>query len=102
MTQFWMSRILTTKSKPVRRPVRTKAHQCRFRPTLEPLAERVLPAATATFTAADGTLRVVGDALDNTIVVSRDAAGTLLVNNGAVAILGGVATVANTHQVFLN
>jgi len=29
-------------------------------------------------------------------VVSRNAAGTLLVNNGAVAVSGGTPTVANT------
>ena len=39
---------------------------------------------------------------DNTIVVSRDAGGTILVNNGAIAIQGGVPTVANTHEIFMN
>ena len=68
---------------------------------IELLDRRILPAVTASF-AADGTLRVVGDDQDNTIVVSRDAAGTILVNNGAVAIQGGPATVANTHVIFLN
>lgn len=69
---------------------------------LEALAGRVLPAVTATFSAADGTLRVVGDELDNTVVVSRDPAGTILVNGGAVAIQGGQATAANTRLIFLN
>ena len=41
-------------------------------------------AVTATFTA--GILTEVGDALDNTITTSRNAAGTILVNGGAVAI----------------
>src|SRR6478736_5051826 len=43
-----------------------------------------------------------GDATDNTIVTSRDAAGNILVNGGAVPITGGNATVANTTliQVF--
>src|SRR5258708_2176370 len=40
-----------------------------------------------------------GDALDNTIVTSRDAAGTILVNGGAVPVLGGKATVANTSLI---
>ena len=35
-------------------------------------------------------MRVVGDELDNTIVVSRDAAGSILVNSGAVTVLGGI------------
>jgi hypothetical protein len=90
------------KVRPVRRPIRKYAHHGWFRPKLEALAERVLPAVTATFIAADGTLRVIGDDLDNTIVVSRDAGGTILVNNGAVAIQGGPATVANTSLIFMN
>jgi Ca2+-binding RTX toxin-like protein len=51
---------------------------------------------------SSGTLNVFGDSLDNTISVSRNAAGSLLVNGGAVSILGGSATVANTTliQVF--
>src|SRR3712207_1492897 len=57
-------------------------------------------ATTATF--SNGQLRVVGDSLDNTITLSRDAAGKLLVNGGAVAVSGGTPTVANTSliQVF--
>jgi Ca2+-binding RTX toxin-like protein len=49
-----------------------------------------------------GTLTVFGDSLDNTTEVSRNAAGNLLVNGGAVATLGGTPTVANTAliQVF--
>ena len=66
---------------------------------LELLDRRILPAVTATFSPAAGMLTVVGDALDNTIVVSRDPAGTLLVNNGAITIHGGRATVANTSLI---
>ena len=56
----------------------------------------------ATFSPTAGVLTVFGDALNNTITVSRNAAGNLLVNGGAVAITGGTATVANTSliQVF--
>ena len=61
----------------------------------------VMPAVTATFSAAGAVLRVVGDALDNTIVVSRDAGGTILVNDGAVAIQGGQPTVANTRLIMI-
>ena len=42
------------------------------------LDRRILPAVTATFSAAQGVLTVIGDAQDNTITVSRDAAGTIL------------------------
>jgi len=51
---------------------------------------------------SNGILTEFGDAQDNTIVTGREAAGNILVNDGAVAILGGPATVANTRliQVF--
>jgi Ca2+-binding RTX toxin-like protein len=65
----------------------------------ETLENRLMPAVTATFNAGAGLLTVFGDALDNTIVVSRDAAGALLVNGGAVSIVGGTATVANTALI---
>ena len=57
-------------------------------------------ATTATFT--NGVLTVFGDGANNSIVISRDAAGKILVNNGAVAVVGGTPTVANTTliQVF--
>jgi hypothetical protein len=87
---------------PVRRPVGKKVDHGRFRPQVEALATRVMPAVTAMFTAAGATLRVVGDALDNVVVVSRDAAGTILVNGGAVAIQGGQPTVANTRLIMIN
>jgi hypothetical protein len=81
-------------------PVRKKIDRGRFLPKVEPLDERVIPAVTAAFSAAGAILRVIGDAQDNTIAVSRDAVGTILVNNGAVAIQGDPgATVANTHLI---
>ena len=46
-------------------------------------------AVTASFDPTSGVLSVFGDALDNTITVSRDAAGTILINGGAVVIQGG-------------
>ncbi len=59
-------------------------------------------ATTATFIPGAGQLSVIGDSLDNTIVASRDAAGRILINSGAVAVVGGQPTVANTGliQVF--
>ncbi len=70
--------------------------------TFEPLGERLALSVTASFSPGAGVLSVIGDAQDNTIVVSRNAAGQLLVNGGAVTIQGGAATVANTTliQVF--
>jgi Ca2+-binding RTX toxin-like protein len=57
-------------------------------------------ATTATF--SNGVLTVFGDSLNNSITVSRDAAGKLLVNNGAIPVSGGTPTIANTSliQVF--
>jgi Ca2+-binding RTX toxin-like protein len=54
---------------------------------------------TSVFIPSPGILVVLGNSADNTIVVSRDAAGKLLVNGGAVAVLGGVPTVANTSLI---
>src|SRR4051812_28713853 len=54
-------------------------------------------AITASF--ANGVLTQFGDSLDNTVTTSRDAAGTILVNGGAVAVVGGTPTVANTTLV---
>jgi Ca2+-binding RTX toxin-like protein len=63
------------------------------------LESRLTPAITATFTPGSGVLSIIGDALDNTIAVSRNAAGNILVNGGAVQIRGVAATVANTAQI---
>jgi Ca2+-binding RTX toxin-like protein len=63
----------------------------------ETLSERITPAVNAFF--SGGILTVTGDAQDNTIEVSRNAAGALLVNGGAVSIRGGSATVANTKLI---
>jgi len=56
-------------------------------------------AIKATFFPTAGLLSEVGDSIDNTIVTSRDAAGQLFVNGGAVPIAGGQATVANTALI---
>jgi Ca2+-binding RTX toxin-like protein len=74
----------------------------RFAPNFERLNDRIVPAVRASFLASSGTLSVFGDNLDNNIEISRNAAGQLLVNGGAVAIQGGTPSVANTAliQVF--
>src|SRR4051812_40812479 len=65
--------------------------------TFEPLESRKLFSVTATSDA--GVLTVVGDNNANAITISRDVAGNLLVNNGAVAITGPAATVTNTTLI---
>jgi Ca2+-binding RTX toxin-like protein len=53
----------------------------------------------ANFSAGSGVLSVFDDNLDNTIVASRDVAGKILINGGAVAVTGGQPTVANTAMI---
>src|SRR5262245_47349651 len=65
----------------------------------ESLETRLMPAVTATFTPGSGLLTVFGDAANNSITISRNAAGQLLVNGGAVAVSGGTPTVANTALI---
>jgi Ca2+-binding RTX toxin-like protein len=59
-------------------------------------------AVTASFLSVAHMLSVFGDSLNNTITISRNPAGNILVNGGAVPILSGQPTVANTSliQVF--
>ena len=64
---------------------------------LESLETRRLYSVTATSTG--GVLTVLGDNNSNAITVSRDVAGNLRVNNGAVAITGAAATVASIHSI---
>jgi Ca2+-binding RTX toxin-like protein len=56
-------------------------------------------AIKAQFIPGAGLLSVFDDAGDNSIIASRDAAGNILVNGGAVPITGGGATVANTTLI---
>jgi Ca2+-binding RTX toxin-like protein len=55
-------------------------------------------AIKASFNPFAGVLSVFGDAAKNKVTISRNAAGTLLVNGGAVAV-DGQPTVANTAQI---
>jgi Ca2+-binding RTX toxin-like protein len=68
--------------------------------TFETLDPRITPTVNAFFGA--GVLTVIGDNANNTIDVSRDAGGKLLVNGGAVSIRGAISTASNTRliQVF--
>jgi Ca2+-binding RTX toxin-like protein len=73
------------------------------------LTVALLPASAAGAAEANGTsaffgfgvLTVLGDAQDNTIVITRNAAGSILVNGGAVAIRGGTPTILNTRSVLV-
>ncbi|WP_144185700.1 beta strand repeat-containing protein [Elioraea rosea] len=56
-------------------------------------------AITGTFSASAGILTLFGDSALNQLVISRDAAGKILANGGAIPIVGGTPTVANTAQI---
>jgi Ca2+-binding RTX toxin-like protein len=56
-------------------------------------------AITSNFNPTTGVLTTTGDSHANTITNSRDAAGQIFVNGGAVSINGGPATVANTTEI---
>src|SRR5437868_3680592 len=51
------------------------------------------------FNPITGVFDTFGDAQNDSIIISRDAAGRLLVNGGAVQVLGGTPTVANTGLI---
>lgn len=53
----------------------------------------------ASFSPTSGILSIFGDAEDSALTISRNAAGTILVNGGAIVIQGGSATVANTTLI---
>jgi Ca2+-binding RTX toxin-like protein len=94
MLLSWIRRMVAKKTRPIRR------HPLAGRvvPSVQYLDERVLPSVTAIFVQPSGLLTVFGDAGNNTITISRDAAGKILVNGGAVKILG-YPTVANTTTI---
>src|ERR1700759_3996783 len=56
-------------------------------------------AVTATFPPGAGLLSAFGENLNNTIEFSRNAAGNILVNGGAVSVKGGTPTGANTGRI---
>jgi Ca2+-binding RTX toxin-like protein len=99
MAPTWLKQLFQRKARTIVRPGRKKPNHGRFLPAFEQLEDRLTPAVTAVFSPNAHLLTVLGDALNNNIVVSRDAAGRILVNGGAVAIQGGTATVANVNLV---
>src|SRR4051812_17939570 len=56
-------------------------------------------AIKSSFSPTAGLLTVIDDVTSDTIVTSRDAAGNILVNGGAVTTVGGRPTVANTSLI---
>lgn len=60
------------------------------------VADVTAQAVGAVFVPGSGLLTATGNTLNNAITFSRDAAGRILVNGGAVPVTGGTPTVANT------
>jgi len=58
-------------------------------------------AVTASFLPGARVLSVFGDSLGNNITASRNAGGDILINGGAVSVVGGNPTVANTDLIQL-
>ena len=82
-----------------RRTSRRAAPRSRSGFEIEPMEGRVLMSVGAVFSQAAGVLTVLGDAQDNNITISREASGNILINGGAVPVIGGKATIANTTLI---
>jgi Ca2+-binding RTX toxin-like protein len=63
------------------------------------LAQSLPASAAVTASFSGGVLTVNGDAVDNNITIARDVPGTLLVNGGAIPVVGGPATIVNTTLI---
>lgn len=74
-----------------------QSHQARC--FLEACEPRLLLSVSAVFYAQRGVLSVLGDGGNNTVEFSRNAAGGILVNGGAVRVVGGSPSVANTALI---
>jgi Ca2+-binding RTX toxin-like protein len=94
--QVFCARFTRTQASQNRR--KNNQHQNR-RMQIEPLGARLTPAINAFLSGY--TLAILGDGLDNNIEVSRNAAGQLLVNGGAVPVMGGTPTVANITEILI-
>lgn len=99
MSLSWIRRMLMRNGFSTARLSHSEPNLGRFLPNLESLEDRAQPAITAFFLQPAGLLTIFGDAGNNSVTISRDAAGSLKVNNSAVTILGGKATVANTTSI---
>ncbi len=64
-----------------------------------PVGDITIQAVSGTFNPQAGILSVFGDALANNVTISRNAAGQILINGGAVGVTGGTPTVANTALI---
>ena len=84
-----------------RRSLRRKAQRRsqKTRTSLENLETRCLLTVSAAFSASTGVLSVISDSASDSITVSYDSSGNVMVNGGSVSIQGDVPTSTNTMQV---
>src|SRR5689334_2722752 len=88
--QWFLQQFGLGKKSVERRPVRRAM-------AFETLGQRITPAVNVFF--GGGVLSIFGDQASNTIDISRNSAGQILVSGGAVSIKGGHPTVANTRLI---
>ena len=86
-----------------KRSARRSANRAAQKPgagfAIEPMKGRGPMSVGAAFSKASSVLAVMCDSQDNSIVISREASGNILINVGAVSITGGRPTVANTSLI---
>jgi Ca2+-binding RTX toxin-like protein len=99
MLLFWIRKFLKRKPRPASRTSPKQFNKGSFVPSVEVLADRLMPSITAFFAPQAHVLTVLGDAGDNRITIGRDAAGDIQVNGGTVRVFGGAPTVANTAAI---
>lgn len=95
MANSWLKRTLKGKVRPVRNALR----RSRIAPTLEQLGERIVPTVTTTFEPGTGVLSIVGDSRDNTIVVSADAVGNIVVKSESGSVVGTAPTIKSVNLI---
>src|SRR5207247_2153702 len=80
--------LFSNRSRANRRRARAKMTCDGVLPTVEALGERMMFSITATFTAASGELKILGDTQPNSIVVSRVVGGGA--GNDNISLGGGI------------
>jgi Ca2+-binding RTX toxin-like protein len=86
---------------PSARPSRpSPRRRSRFRPSVEALADRILPAITMrTFTLATGTLTIRADAADDTILLTQDPSGTVFINGSPFNLPNAPLNVSDINHI---
>ncbi|MCI0456007.1 MAG: hypothetical protein L0Z62_03385 [Gemmataceae bacterium] len=74
--------------------------RARFRPSVEALADRILPAITSRlFIVATATLSIRADGADDTILLTQDASGAVLINGSPFNLPNGTLQVSAINRI---